>query len=438
MQDNLIYILPILTLIIGIILTYFFIKLKFEKETSALNEKTNALINEKIEKENSISELQKNIDSIRSDKENINIELTRKVSEINNLNTKLKDQKSEVEELQEKFTKDFEILANKILEEKSEKFTAKNKENIAQILTPLQEKISSFEKKVEETHKESIDRHAALRQQILGLKDLNEQMSKEAVNLTKALKGDSKKQGDWGEYQLEILLEKSGLTKEIHYTTQGGLRDDDGNLKKPDFIINLPDNKHLIIDSKVSLTGYESYFNTENELDEKVALKKHITSIRKHYKELGEKRYSDLYGINTPDYVLMFVPIEPALMIALQEEKNIYLDALDKNVVLVSTSTLLATLTTVASIWKQEDQKRNVIEIAKESGLLYDKFEGLLQDLIKIGKSIQTSQDGYQSAMNKLSTGRGNLISKIENLKKLGAKTKKSIPENLLQRSKEK
>ncbi len=438
MQDNLIYILPILTLIIGIILTYFFIKLKFEKETSALNEKTNALINEKIEKENSISELQKNIDSIRSDKENINIELTRKVSEINNLNTKLKDQKSEVEELQEKFTKDFEILANKILEEKSEKFTAKNKENITQILTPLQEKISSFEKKVEETHKDSIDRHAALRQQILGLKDLNEQMSKEAVNLTKALKGDSKKQGDWGEYQLEILLEKSGLTKEIHYTTQGGLRDDDGNLKKPDFIINLPDNKHLIIDSKVSLTGYESYFNTENELDEKVALKKHITSIRKHYKELGEKRYSDLYGINTPDYVLMFVPIEPALMIALQEEKNIYLDALDKNVVLVSTSTLLATLTTVASIWKQEDQKRNVIEIAKESGLLYDKFEGLLQDLIKIGKSIQTSQDGYQSAMNKLSTGRGNLISKIENLKKLGAKTKKSIPENLLQRSKEK
>jgi len=437
MQDNLIYILPIITLIIGIVLAYFFTKLKFEKETSALNEKTNALINEKIEKENSISELQKNIDSIRSDKENINIELTRKVSEINNLNTKLENQKSEVENLQKKFTKDFEILANRILEEKSEKFTVKNKENIAQILTPLKEKISSFEKKVEDTHKESIDRHAALRQQIIGLKDLNEQMSKEATNLTKALKGDSKKQGDWGEYQLEVLLEKSGLTKEIHYTTQGGLRDDEGNLKKPDFIINLPDNKHLIIDSKVSLTGYESYFNTENELDEKVALKKHIASIRKHYRELGEKRYSDLYGINTPDYVLMFVPIEPALMIALQEEKNIYLDALDKNVVLVSTSTLLATLTTVASIWKQEDQKRNVIEIAKESGLLYDKFEGLLQDLIKIGKSIQTSQDGYQSAMNKLSTGRGNLISKIENLKKLGAKTKKSIPENLIQRSKE-
>ncbi len=437
MSNTIVYLLPILALLIGVVLAYFFTKLKFEKETSALTERNNALFNEKKGTENTISELQKNIENIRTEKENINIELTRKESENNNLQSKLTEHKNEVENLQKKFSKDFEILANKILEEKSEKFTTKNKENIAQILNPLQEKITSFEKKIEDTHKESIDRHAALRQQILGLKDLNEQMSKEAVNLTKALKGDSKKQGDWGEYQLEILLEKSGLTKEIHYSTQGGLRDDEGNLKKPDFIINLPDNKHLIIDSKVSLTNYESYFNAENELDEEIALKKHIASIRKHYKELGEKRYSDLYGMNTPDYVLMFVPIEPALMIALQEEKNIYLDALDKNVVLVSTSTLLATLTTVASIWKHEDQKRNVIEIAKESGLLYDKFEGLLQDLIKIGKSIQNSQDGYQSAMNKLSSGRGNLISKIENLKKLGAKTKKSIPENLLKRSKE-
>ncbi|NOQ92166.1 MAG: DNA recombination protein RmuC [Flavobacteriaceae bacterium] len=251
-----------------------------------MTEKNNALFNEKKGIENTISELQKNIDGIRTEKENINIELTRKESEINNLQSKLTEHKNEVENLQEKFSKDFEILANKILEEKSEKFTTKNKENIAQILNPLQEKITSFEKKIEDTHKESIDRHAALRQQILGLKDLNEQMSKEAVNLTKALKGDSKKQGDWGEYQLEILLEKSGLTKEIHYTTQGGLRDDDGNLKKPDFIINLPDNKHLIIDSKVSLTNYESYFNAENELDEEIALKKHIASIRKHYKEL--------------------------------------------------------------------------------------------------------------------------------------------------------
>ena len=435
MQENLLYILPVFSLLIGIILAYFFTKLKFEKETTVLEERALSLFNEKSEKETTISDLQKNIDHLRNEKEGITIDLTKKVSEITNLQTKLFEQKTDIENLQEKFSKDFEILASKILEEKSEKFTAKNKENIQQILHPLQEKIKSFEKKVEETHKESIDRHAALRQQIFGLKDLNEQMSKDAVNLTKALKGDSKKQGDWGELQLETILEKAGLNKEIHYSTQGGFRDEFNNLKKPDFIVNLPDNKHLIIDSKVSLTGYEKYYNAENEPSETIGLKNHIISIRKHIKELGAKNYTELYGINSPDYVLMFVPIEPALMLVLQNDHNLYLDALDKNVVLVSTSTLLATLSTVASIWKQEDQKRNVFEIARQAGALYDKFEGLVQDLLKVGKQINASQEGYKAAMNKLTEGKGNLINRVESLKKLGAKTKKSLPNNLLQRA---
>jgi DNA recombination protein RmuC len=306
-----------------------------------------------------------------------------------------------------------------------------------QILNPLQEKIKSFEKKVEDTHKESIEKQSALRQQILGLKELNEQMSKDAVNLTKALKGDSKKQGDWGELQLETILEKAGLQKDVHFSTQGGFRDENARLRKPDLIINLPDNKHLIIDSKVSLTGYERFFNAENEVAEKSALKQHIQSIQNHIKELGTKNYSDLYGINSPDYVIMFVPIEPALMIALQQDQDIYLQALDKNVVMVSTSTLLATLSTVASIWKQEDQKRNVLEIARQAGALYDKFEGLVQDLIKVGKQLNASQEGYKAAMNKLTEGKGNLIGRVENLKSLGAKTKKSLPSNLLERAKE-
>lgn len=437
MTESLMYIITPIIVIVAIVLTYVFSKLKFEKSTSALQERINAYLNERSENEFEIGELKKRIEEFRSNNQQLQLDLVKKEGILDHANTKLQEQKEEVSKLQDKFSKDFEILANKILEDKSTKFTAKNKENMAQILNPLQEKIQSFEKKVEDTHKESIEKQSALRQQILGLKELNEQMSKDAVNLTKALKGDSKKQGDWGEYQLELLLEKSGLTKDIHFSTQGGYRDEENQLKKPDCIIYLPENKHLIIDSKVSLTAYESYYSSETEIEEKASLKKHIASIRKHFKELGEKNYTDLYGINAPDYVLMFVPIEPALMIALEEDKNIYIDALDKNVVLVSTSTLLATLTTVASIWKQEDQKKNVLEIAKESGLLYDKFEGLLQDLIKIGKSIQTSQDGYLGAMNKLSTGRGNLISKIENLKKLGAKTKKSIPENILQRSKD-
>ena len=432
-----IYTIAISIVVISIVITYIITKLKFEKQSSALEERIRAQEIEKEEKENTVSEVNQLVQSIRTEKEALQMELVKKESALDYAKQKLGEQQAEVEKLQERFTKDFEILANKILEDKSTKFTARNKENMEQILNPLQEKIKSFEKKVEDTHKESIEKQSALRQQILGLKDLNEQMSKDAVNLTKALKGDSKKQGDWGEFQLETILEKAGLQKDVHYTTQDGYRDEDERLKKPDLIINLPDQKHLIIDSKVSLTGYERFFNAEDDIDEKLSLKNHIQSIQKHIKELGTKNYTDLYGINSPDYVIMFVPIEPALMIALQQDQDLYLQALDKNVVMVSTSTLLATLSTVASIWKQEDQKRNVLEIASQAGALYDKFEGLVQDLLKVGKQINASQDGYKAAMNKLSEGKGNLISRVERLKVLGAKTKKSIPPNLLERSKE-
>ena len=437
MSENMLYILFIVIVIIGIVITYIITKLKFEKQTSALEERMRSLEQEKEEKEHTVSEVNQHLEAIRTEKETLQMELVKKESSLDYAKQKLSEQQEEVEKLQEKFSKDFEILANKILEEKSTKFTARNKENMAQILNPLQEKIKSFEKKVEDTHKESIEKQSALRQQILGLKELNEQMSKDAVNLTRALKGDSKKQGDWGEFQLETILEKAGLQKDVHYTTQDGYRDEDERLKKPDLIINLPDQKHLIIDSKVSLTGYERFFNAENEIDEKLSLKNHIQSIQKHIKELGTKNYTDLYGINSPDYVIMFIPIEPALMIALQQDQDLYLQALDKNVVMVSTSTLLATLSTVASIWKQEDQKRNVLEIASQAGALYDKFEGLVQDLLKVGKQINASQEGYKAAMNKLSEGKGNLITRVERLKVLGAKTKKSIPPNLLERAKE-
>jgi len=437
MTDSLVFIIPVITLIIGGIFTYFISKLKSEKEISILEERSNGLAREQAAKDITISELNAAVEAIREEKESLHIEITKKEASLNNLQTKLEDQKADIEKLQEKFSKDFEILASKILEDKSQRFTAKNKENIEHILNPLQEKIKSFEKKVEDTNKESIARQSALGQQIIELSKLNERISNDAINLTKALKGDSKKQGDWGEYQLEILLEKVGLQKDIHYSTQGGYRDDDQNLKKPDFIINLPENRHLIIDSKVSLTAYEKYFNADDKLEESTALKSHVSSIRKHFKELGLKKYNDLYSINSPDYVMMFVPIEPALMLALQEENNLYLDALDKNVVLVSASTLLATLTTVASIWKQEDQKRNVIEIAKQAGALYDKFEGLIQDLLKIGNQINASQTSYKAAMNKLSEGKGNLVRRVEILKTLGAKTQKSLPEKILEKAKE-
>jgi DNA recombination protein RmuC len=334
----------------------------------------------------------------------------------------------------ENLKKEFKILANSILEENSEKFKKQNKDQIGSILEPLGEEIKKFKKKIEDNNIDFVERNTVLDQKIQSLNKLNEQLSKDANNLANALKGDSKTQGDWGEAQLEVLLEKSGLMKDIHYTTQGGYKDDDGNIKKPDFIINLPDNKHLIIDSKVSLTAYELFYNSETD-SQKENLKNHINSIRKHFKDLNSKNYTELYGINTPDQVFMYIPIEPALFLALQEDKNIFMDAYDKRVVLVSNTTLLSTLRVVSELWQFDDQKRNVLEIAKQSGLLYDKFEGFVTDLIKVGNNINSSQSSYQDAMNKLSEGKGNLVSKVENLKKLGAKTKKTLPQKLIDRS---
>lgn len=366
---------------------------------------------------------------------NLEKKIVAKEEEIKYLKIKIEELKKHYDDNEVHLTASFKNLANKILEDNSEKFKKQNSEQLGSLLNPLGKEIENFKKKVEETNKDYIDRNAALTQKIQSLESLNLRLSQDAINLTNALKGDSKVQGDWGEIQLEVLLEKSGLTNGIHFKTQGGYKDDEGNLKKPDFIINLPDNKHLIIDAKVSLTAYESYFNSQNDLEKSLALKKHIDSIKKHFTELSNKDYPSLYGINAPDHVLMFVPIEPALMLALHEHKGIYLDALEKNIVLISSSTLLATLSTIASIWKQEDQKKNVLEIAKEGGLLYDKFEGFVSDLLNVGKTLKSSQASYEEAMNKLVVGRGNIIKKVENLKKLGAKTKKTLPSKLLDRA---
>tara|TARA_B100000768_G_C11284463_1_gene381222 strand:+ start:8969 stop:10267 length:1299 start_codon:yes stop_codon:yes gene_type:complete len=430
MTDLLIYLIIIIaSIFIGLFLGRNSARLKFQKEQATLEER-NTILNK------SIQDTSDDLKASQTEKEILIASKIRLETELKNSEKNIAENKEELEKLQEKFTKEFENLANKILEEKSTKFTEQNKLNINNILTPLKEKIEGFEKKVTESQKESIGMHSALKEQLNNLKDLNLQMSKEAINLTKALKGDSKAQGDWGETQLEILLEKANLAKDIHFTTQGGYRDEEGRLKKPDFIINLPDNRHLIVDSKVSLTNYEAYFNEEDELQKEIHLKKHIESIRKHIKELSEKKYESLYEINTPDYVLMFVPIEPAYLLALNKNNQLYMEALDKNVVLVSTSTLLATLSTVASMWRQENQKKNVLEIANQAGRLYDQFVNLTDDLIKVGNQLKTVQGSYDSSMKKL-TGKGNLIKKVEKIKQLGAKTSKVMNKNLLDRATE-
>jgi DNA recombination protein RmuC len=430
MIDLLIYlIITIASIFIGLFLGKNFTRLKFEKKQATLEERNTIL-------SNSFHEITEDLKNSQLEKEALIATKTRLDTELKNSELKLVENKQELDKIQEKFTKEFENLANKILDEKSSKFTEQNKLNITSILNPLKEKIEVFEKKVSESQKESIGMHSALKEQLNSLKDLNIQMSKEAINLTKALKGDSKTQGDWGETQLEILLEKANLAKDIHFTTQGGYRDEEGRLKKPDFIINLPDNRHLIVDSKVSLTNYEAYFNEEDEKQKGIYLKKHIESIRKHIKELSDKKYESLYEINTPDYVLMFVPIEPAYLLALSNNNQLYLEALDKNVVLVSTSTLLATLSTVSSMWRQENQKKNVLEIANQAGRLYDQFVNLTDDLIKVGNQLKTVQGSYDTSMKKL-TGKGNLIKKVEKIKELGAKTSKIMNKNLLDRATE-
>jgi len=372
---------------------------------------------------------------IRKRKDSTTIELTKLEADYNNLQVKNNEQKEEVTQLQEKFTKEFENLANKILDEKANKFTELNRENIKNILNPLQEKILHFEKKVEDTHKESIGHHASLKEQILGLKDLNLQMSKETINLTKALKGDSKLQGNWGELVLERVLEKSGLEKDREYFVQQSFVTEDGSRVLPDVVINLPDNKKMIVDSKVSLTHYERFVNEEDDTVGQQYLKEHVNSIKRHVEQLGDKNYHDLYKIESPDFVLLFIPIEPAFAVALNEDNSLYNKAFEKNIVIVTPTTLLATLRTIDTMWNNEKQQKNAIEIARQAGALYDKFHNLMVDLTAVGKDMDRAKSNYSAAMNKLFEGKGNLITSVEKIKKLGAKAKKALPESIINKA---
>ncbi|SDG79341.1 DNA recombination protein RmuC [Flavobacterium omnivorum] len=433
----------IVALGIGVYIGKLLFVTRFQLEKSSLEEKLitlNAQFNQQrehlmIDKMGFEKQLEAQIVSkelIRTEKDSLAIQLSKKEVDFENLWERNKEQKEEVEKLQEKFTIEFENLANKILEEKSNKFTEQNKENMKNILTPLQDKIQLFEKKVEDTHKESIDYHAALRQQILGLREMNIQMSKETINLTKALKGDSKMQGNWGELILERVLEKSGLEKGREYEVQQAFTAQDGNRVFPDVVINLPDGKKMIVDSKVSLTAYEKYINEEDDTLKIGYLKEHVLSIKRHVEQLGAKNYQDLYQIESPDFVLLFIPIEPAFAMALNEDTSLYNKAFEKNIVIVTPATLLATLRTIDSMWTNQKQQENALEIALQAGALYDKFEGFVGDLIKIGKKIDESKTEYSSAMNKLVEGKGNLIVSVEKLKKMGAKAKKALPENIV------
>jgi len=437
MNEFLIYLLiGLLCLALGYFLGQYIQNLKTKSQQSALNEREQQLRNNLAILEGRIREMEDDRAQLRLEKEGLGNQVVRYQADLENLQTKNSEQKEEVEKLQQKFTKEFENLANKILDEKSLKFTEQNQKNIKTILNPLQEKIQLFEKKVEESQKENISIHSALKEQLLNLQNQNLKITQEAENLTKALKGDSKTQGNWGELVLERVLEKSGLEKDREYSVQQSFTLDDGSRVLPDVIIHLPDGKKMIVDSKVSLTDYERYINAEEDLREKF-LKDHINSLRKHVDQLSAKKYEDLYEMESPDFVLMFVPIEPAFAIAINQDNALYNKAFEQNIVIVTPSTLLATLRTIDSMWNNEKQQRNAIEIARQAGALYDKFEGFVTDLTKVGKKMDDAKTEYKGAMNKLVEGRGNIITSIERLKKMGAKAKKSIPEPILRRAEE-
>jgi len=434
---------------LGFLIGWFIAKSTSKKNTASDNSELDDLkktISEKqielqvaIEKNNQLSLQQKDFkEDIESKNQSIielNSKLASRNTEIENLNEKLTNQAKEVEELQTKFTEQFNNLANKILEEKTQKFTEQNKENLDTILKPLNEKLKDFEKKVEDTYIKNVKDRTDLQAEVKKLFELNTKISEDANNLTKALKGDVKKQGNWGEMILERILESSGLEKDREYKTQESFNREDGGRYQPDVIIYLPEDKHIVIDAKVSLVAYDNYVSAETTEEQDEFMKLHLKSIKAHIKELADKQYFKLEGLNTPEYVLMFIPIEASFSIAVKEDSALFNEAWDNKIVIVSPSTLIATLMTVSSIWKQENQTKNAIEIARQSGNLYDKFEGLMSDLLQLGKRIDDTHKLYKSSMNKLVEGSGNLIGRVEKLKTLGAKASKSLPQNLIDRA---
>jgi len=428
-------------LAVGFALAFLFLKGKGESALSAANEKARLLeqnVNElRNDLRNASNETEKKLSDERKRSEELNSSLSSSKTENENLRGKLAEQKAELEQLNQKFTKEFENLANRILDEKSQKFTEQNRNNLDVILNPFKEKLKEFEQKVDQTYKAESTERITLKTEIKNLIDLNKQLSEEANQLAVALKGDNKQQGNWGEMVLEKILERSGLKQGDEYKMEFATTNNDGERIRPDAVIFLPDNKHVIVDSKVSLVAYNGCVNATTEEERAKFLKAHIDSLRGHVKLLSEKNYQTATGLASPDFVLLFVPIESSFSLAVQGDAELFNFAWDKKIVIVSPSTLLATLRTIASIWKQERQTRNAIEIAEEGGKLYDKFVGFYEDLVKVGKKMDDAKGDYSEAMKKLYDGSGNLVRRAEKMKELGAKTTKQLPTNIIERAKE-
>lgn len=414
----------------GLLIGYLLFRNRARTPLAVMTERVNAATAETASIRASLTAAEKQILTLTA-------ELASLTTERTSLMEKLASQKEELTALHQRMSLEFKELANQILDDKSKKFTEQNLSNLKNVLDPLRDRIKDFEEKVNKAYDSEMREKHFLRKELEQLMKLNQQVSEEANRLTHALKGDSKVQGDWGELQLELILEKAGLERDVHYRKQENFVTEEGKSLRPDFIINLPEGKHLVIDSKVSLTAYENYYHAEADDQRQRYLKEHLTSVSRHVSDLSSKNYQSLYGINSPDYVLLFVPVEPALSLVIKEDPKIFEKSLERNIVMVSATTLLATLRTIAYIWKQENQKRNVLEIARESGALYDKFVSFMDDLVAVGKKLDDAKTGYSDAMNKLveSPKKGDtIIGRIERIKSLGANASKQLPQRLLDR----
>lgn len=345
------------------------------------------------------------------------------------------DKSEELDRMKEILGLEFKNLANEIFDEKTKKISELNKENLSGILNPLRDNIERFERKVEISNKDALEFNAILKSEINHLKGETLKMRDDANNLANALRGESKTQGNWGEQQMETILNAAGLEKNIHYEKEKNIKTEDLENQRLDYVVKLPGDKCIVIDSKVSLVAYVNYYNSEDDEEKKVYLKEHLKSINNHITTLSNKNYQDL-DINQPDYVLMFMANEPAFKLAVLEDVSIYNKAIDKNIVMVTNSTLFATLKTVAYMWKQDKANKNAIEIARQAGSLYDKFQSFSEDLIKVGNNLNTTKNTYEDAMKKLTDGKDNLVRKTERLRELGAKTSKKINPKLVDRSK--
>jgi DNA recombination protein RmuC len=444
----------VITIIIGIavILALILIWMKLNKTSSRpvnteLEEAKQRAANlsaEKLAAEGKIKMMEEQAQSaarIIKEKEETVVGLNRDVARLNAENKRLIEdlqiKQADVEASEEKLRIAFKNLANEILEEKTQKFTEQNKTKLEEILKPLGQQLKDFEKKVDETyHNESKERFSLVNE-IKRLAELNQQISKEASNLTQALKGQSKTRGNWGEIILESILEKSGLVKDREYFVQQSFTNAEGNRLQPDVIVTYPGERSVIIDSKVSLNAYERYSSSEVKEEQDMALREHLQAVRNHINDLSSKNYQDLYQIKSLDFVMMFLPIEPAYMLAIQSDPNLWNYAYERRILLISPTNLIASLKMIANLWRVEYQNKNALEIARQSGELFDKFKGFVDDLEDIGKKLYATRSSYDDAMNKLSTGKGNLIRRAEKLKELGVKPEKKLPQNLLDKSEE-